>query len=388
MTYAVGSSEMRTSGASIYRGQVEPGPLSLGIVIHDFALGGTERIAIRLARAWCELGAAVTIFCGSTEGPLLALLDPRVRIARAPTPIARERGSRRKLARKAAAYFAREPVDGVFVPGNFHWSIIPSLARLPEAVRPVIVAHVSAALDKPQRGWLRQKAFNLRMRYMLRRATSIVTLSNFARDKANAIAGGKRALTIPLPALEDDIAAPLPLPNRKTIVAAGRLVPEKGFRDLIDAFAALNDPVARLVIVGAGPAEQALRARVRWHRMDDRVRFPGYAQDIRSWLDVARIVVLPSHFEGYPAVLVEALAAGRPIVATSCTPATTELLGDAAFGRTVPIRDVAALTEAIRDLLAAPPPDPAALARSVSRHRMKPVAIAYLDLFANLVAAR
>ena len=114
---------------------------------------------------------------------------------------------------------------------------------------------------------------------------------------------------------------------------------------------------------------------------------PGYATDPRTWLDAARLAVLPSRFEGYPAVLIEAFAAGRPIVATDCTPATAELI-DSRSGRVVPVDDVPAMAAAIETMLALPPPDRAALAAKVSHHRIGPVAEAYLDLFARLAAAR
>jgi glycosyltransferase involved in cell wall biosynthesis len=60
----------------------------------------------------------------------------------------------------------------------------------------------------------------------------------------------------------------------------------------------------------------------------DRVRLPGYVPDIRPWLAIARTFLLTSWYEGYAAVIVEALGAGRPVVSTDCTPAARELLGE------------------------------------------------------------
>jgi glycosyltransferase involved in cell wall biosynthesis len=119
------------------------------------------------------------------------------------------------------------------------------------------------------------------------------------------------------------------------------------------------------------------------HGLDDRTILPGYVADTRPWLDQARLFVLSSRFEGYPAVLIEALAAGRQIVATACTPAAAELI-DAETGRVVPIDDAAAMAEAIGGLLAIPPPAPDLLAARVERHRIGPVARAYLALFAEV----
>ncbi len=356
---------------------------SILIVLHDFALGGTERVAVRLAAAWAERGAAVTIFAGADTGPLRALAGDQVEIVLAVPPIPRGRGSRARLARAARAFVARRAFDGVFIPGNFHWPVAAALggSGIP------IVAQVSAALDKPQRGRLRQWAFERRMRYLLRRVQAVVTLSDVARDQANRILRNAVATTIALPALADDSAPPTPIPDTRppVVLAAGRLVPEKGFARLIAAFAALPDGSARLMIVGNGPEADALRRQTDALGIADRVELAGYVADIRPWLDTARLFVLASDFEGYPAVLVEALAAGRPVVATDCTPAT-RLLDTPGAGSVVPLGDTAALAQAIARMLDQSPPDPAQLAALVAHHRIGAVAAAYLDLFAAVRA--
>lgn len=354
---------------------------SIGIVLHDFALGGTERIAVRLASAWAAAGASVTIACGADAGPMHALLDPAVRVIAADPPIARGRGSVRALGKAAARIFARAPVDVCFVPGNFHWPAAPALAAM--ATPPAIVAQVSAALAKPQRQRWKQPLFEARMAWLLRRVAAIVTLSQPAAEQAARIVRRPPVRTIPLPALPDDPPPPRPIPTgSRTLVAVGRLVPEKGFDLLIEALAGVAE--AELVILGEGPDRARLEGLVAGHGLHDRVRLPGYAADTRPLLDAARLCVLSSRFEGYPAVLIEALAAGRPVVATDCTPAVHELLGDPAVGRAVPIDDAAAMTAAIAAMLGQPAPDPQALAARVARHRIGPVARAYLDLFAEV----
>ena len=355
-------------------------PASILIVLHDFSLGGTERVATRLAAAWAAKGAQVTIFAGSNAGPLRGLAGDTVEIVIVDPPIPRANGSRGRLARAARTFVAKRRFDGVFVPGNFHWPVAAALGGCGVAV----VAQVSAALDKPQRGRVRQWAFERRMRHLLRRVDAVVALSDVARDQANRILRRTVATTIALPALGDDVARPTPIPDAQPpiVLAAGRLVPEKGFARLIEAFATLPDVAARLVIVGDGPEAEALRRQSQALGIADRVDLAGYVADIRPWLDTARLFVLASDFEGYPAVMVEALAAGRPIVATDCTPAT-QLLDTPGAGMVVPLNDVPALARAIATVLRQPPPDPATLARRVAHHRIGDVAAAYLALFAG-----
>src|ERR1700761_5937595 len=86
-------------------------PASIGIVMHDFPLGGTERIALRLARAWIARGVAVTLFCGDESGPLRSMVPAGVRLAPAHPAIPRGPRSRERLGAAAARYFAAHRVD-------------------------------------------------------------------------------------------------------------------------------------------------------------------------------------------------------------------------------------------------------------------------------------
>jgi glycosyltransferase involved in cell wall biosynthesis len=198
--------------------------------------------------------------------------------------------------------------------------VIRPLARLPASRRPKIVAQVSAALIKPQRRGLRQIAFERTLRRRLGAADAVVALSERTRIELRRLAPALACLTIPLPALEDDEPAPVPAAGN-IILGAGRLVPEKGFADLVRAFAMLRDPALLLRIVGAGPEQATLRDLAESLGIAAQVELPGYADDIRPALRDARLFVLSSHFEGYAAVILEALAAGLPVVATDCTPA-------------------------------------------------------------------
>lgn len=377
------STNRQTIVRGLSRTAVAPWPRPrMGIVMLDFALGGTERIAVRLANKWSELGVELEIFCGVDEGPMRALLNPAVNVVRALEPIARGKGALKRLGAAARTHFAERPVDALYVTGNTHWPIIRPLTTLPAAKRPKIVAQISAALSKPQRGAFRQRCFELRMRQKLRGVDQVVGLCWEAAREAGRMLGRSDVAAIPLPALDD---CPLPLvpppgSERPVILAASRLVPGKGVERLIEAFARLDHPTARLVIAGSGPNEAEVRRLVTSLGIADRVELLGYVPDIRPHLDRANFLAMPSDYEGYPAVIVEALAAGRPVLATDCSPAVRELLGEPEAGLVVPIADVAALSEGLAKMIGRPPVAPEALASRVERFRMGPVARRYLSL--------
>jgi glycosyltransferase involved in cell wall biosynthesis len=151
------------------------------------------------------------------------------------------------------------------------------------------------------------------------------------------------------------------------VVYVGRLVPEKGLRELLDAAAMLapQRPRLRLALIGDGPMRAELEGRLA---VDPslRVALPGALgpQEVARWMAAADLVTLPSYSEGHPNVLVEALACGRPVVATPVG-GIPEVV-DADCGVLVPARDAAALAAGLGDALDRGW-DESALARRFSR---------------------
>lgn len=103
---------------------------------------------------------------------------------------------------------------------------------------------------------------------------------------------------------------------RVRLVAIGRLSYQKGFDILIEAIAILDDPEIELAILGEGHLEEELRALAKERGLADRVHFVGFSPNPFAWLSTADAFVLSSRYEGYPNVVMEALACGTPVVAT------------------------------------------------------------------------
>lgn len=156
-------------------------------------------------------------------------------------------------------------------------------------------------------------------------------------------------------------------PDAELVVYVGRLVPEKGLRELLDAMATLapQRPKLQLALVGDGPMRAELDARIAADPALH-VRLPGAQgpHEVARWMAASDLVTLPSYSEGHPNVLVEALACGRPVVATPVG-GIPEVV-DADCGLLVPARDPAALAGGLRDALDRPW-DETALSRRFSR---------------------
>ncbi|GAN69059.1 glycosyltransferase [Acetobacter orleanensis] len=361
---------------------------SIGIVIHDFVFGGSERIAIRLANYWAHQGHPVVIFAGAGEGEMRNLLEPTVRLVIAPDPVCRSASSMRHLARLAAHYFQQNPVNACFVPGNYHWPVAYQLGKLPARIRPVILTQISSPIYKPGRSAWAQKIFNARMRFLLRKSDKLIALDCTTAAEANSLFRRAVAEVIPLPALCSTLPTPkMPKKACLNILAAGRLTHAKGFDLLISAFAAVAKkyPAATLTICGAGPDYQALLDLAARNGVQDKVRLTGYVTDIRPYLDDARLFVLSSRREGYGAVILEALAAGRQVITTACTPAARDFVSCSEAVHVVPVGDCSALARAMCGVLGTPAPDSQRLANAVRPFFIDAGGQAYLFLMSDLL---
>ena len=145
-----------------------------------------------------------------------------------------------------------------------------------------------------------------------------------------------------------------PLKKEKVIVSAGRLVPEKNFALLIDAFSLVSDEFEdyRLCIFGSGSDLGNLQERVRKIGLESRVDFIEYTLNFTQRLERAALFVLPSTVEGIPNVLMEAMALGVPCVALDCDGGGAKLLlGNNENGILVSKNDSEEMAQAIGTVL-------------------------------------
>ena len=141
-------------------------------------------------------------------------------------------------------------------------------------------------------------------------------------------------------------------PEAPLVGTVTRLMPSKGNEFLVAAVARVLEecPDVSFCIVGEGEMQASLEAQARTLGLGDRVRFPGFIRDVAGVLMAFDVVVFPSLWEGTPLTAFEALAAGRPIVATDAD-GLVDILRDGVDSVIVPKRDSAAIASAVVRLL-------------------------------------
>ncbi|MGE4065013.1 MAG: glycosyltransferase [Rhodospirillaceae bacterium] len=362
--------------------------VKIGVIFHDFPLGGSERIAIRLMNRWADDGRQVVAFCGAVRGPLAELIGKNVDVIECAPAIPRAPGSRRRFGKALRSFLENRRLDVLFCPGNYHWPVLPALCGMRREHAPGVVTQISTPLYRHGRGAFEQLGYNLLTRFRLRGVDAAIALSPSTVAQADQVLQRKITRYIRLPVLDDARSHLFARASGNTIVAAGRLVKEKGFDVAIRAFARLSDKTARLVFLGDGPKCESLTLLADTLGVADRVEFAGYVPEIAPYLRQARLLLMSSYYEGFGAVLVEALAAGRPVVSTDCTPAINDLLIGLPGCHVTPIGDHVAMADAIDRALAQPAPDPSVLADAVETYRIGPIADAHLDIFDRVHRAR
>lgn len=141
-------------------------------------------------------------------------------------------------------------------------------------------------------------------------------------------------------------------PDAPLVLFAGRLAAQKGVDDLLNAADLLHHirPGVRYLIVGDGPLRGRLEEMARGLHLGGVVQFLGHRDDVPSLMSACDAVVLPSHYEGLPNVVLEAMLAGKPVVATDA-PGTTEVVVDGETGILVPRCRPPRLAQALRTVL-------------------------------------
>ena len=137
------------------------------------------------------------------------------------------------------------------------------------------------------------------------------------------------------------------------VLTIGRLTVMKGHRHLVDAVPGLlrRFPDLAVVVLGQGHLHEDLQKQAAGLGVADAVHLPGHRSDARMLLDAADVFVLPSRHEGMPLVLLEAMDAGLPVVATRVI-GSEEVVVDGETGLLVRPRDASALEQALGQLLA------------------------------------
>jgi glycosyltransferase involved in cell wall biosynthesis len=321
-------------------------------VVLSLSPGGTERLIIELASR-LHGTHPTTVCCLDGPGAWAGELKTRNIDVRA---LQREPGFHPALAR-AISTAAREHRATVIHAHQYSPFVYSALARVWGSRLPVVFTEHGRLSDSPPSAKRR-----MANRVLSRLASRVVSVSRelgahmaaegFPADTIRVIYNGIEPGALPTPAARLRAREAVGAPDGTLVVGSvGRLDPVKNFASLIAATAvvAKNRPIMTF-IVGDGPERERLEQQVRDSGTSSVVTLLGHRDNARDLLPACDIYVNSSVSEGISLTILEAMAAGLPVVATRVG-GTPEVVIESA-GRLVPARDTAALASAIADLAA------------------------------------
>jgi glycosyltransferase involved in cell wall biosynthesis len=357
----------------------------IALFVPSLAAGGAERVMIHLAQTFAQRGLEVDLVLATQSGTLLADVPPGIQI------VDLAAGGVLKSLPRLVKYLRRKRPFALLSTLD-HANIIAVCAKHLSFSGTRVVIREAAPVALEATAWKGiDRYMPLGARFFYLYADAIIAVSQAVADDLTGLTRSvlKKIHVIynpvPVETIQDKGTEPVEHPwfqpgEPPVIVAIGRMVKRKDFATLIRAFHKVqHTQEVRLVIFGEGEERDALETLIQELGLQNKVMLAGLTNKPYAYLRRAAMLVLSSWWEGFPNVILEALACGCPVVTTRC-PGADELLMDERYGKLVPVKDDKAMAAAICDTLAAPTDH--ALLEQYVRERFSPGRIAdqYLEV--------
>ena len=323
------------------------------LIISSLQAGGAERVISILANYWADQGCAVTLMTLSSRDSDWYKVDPRVHrvglglLSHSAGIVEAFRNSIWRLVCIRRQIRLVRP--HAIVSFTDKTNVLTLLAGLGSGVPVIISERVDPRMLPIGSPWKELRSL------LYRKADAIVMQSLELREWARNFVSDTAVHVIPNPVnptITKSKAARQPSSD-PSIIAMGRLTRQKGFDLLLEAFRQCREdhPEWSLVVIGEGEERSRLEALSIELGLKDHVRFPGLVQHPWKIFAQSDLFVLSSRFEGFPNVLLEAMACGLAVIATDCPSGPREIIRDGVDGVLVAPDDPKALAAAIDRLM-------------------------------------
>lgn len=350
--------------------------------MHDFSGGGVERMRLRLLPALQAAGQRVALVVQSSQGELANAWPANVELIDLHAS-----SNLRAIPKLAALLRSRRP--SALISSLDHNNIAAAAAKILARSHTRLFACQHNALSQEGALGLKYRVVPALYRLLAPWVEKFIAVSDGVRRdmlRITGLAPGKIAViynpvtggTQPAPAppahpFFADSAIPV-------FIFAGRLVTQKDPLTLLQAFTLYRKThPGRLIFLGAGPLLDDLHAEAARLNLTADIDLPGFCPDIRPYMAAAKACIVPSRYEGFGNVIVEALSCGTPVIAADCPEGPAEILAGGAFGRLFAPGDASACAQAMAENLRAHFPAHALQARA-ARYSLEAAVAAHLSL--------
>lgn len=356
------------------------------LAVASFNGGGAERVMTMLANNFVSRGVSVDFIVLFSKGPYKEILDKRVNI------IELTQTNDGKILRKLRAFFRlknylnKNPDTPIMVTLR-SMNVFFAFTKIFTTNTSRLYVREADTFDEIDRSDRVSKKWFLKIiKYLYPKQAGVI---------ANCMVT-KMDLIRHMPLIENKVTViynPLDIEMIKastinvvksqkiSLVACGRLVEKKNFKDSISALKMVKEtyPDTTLTILGEGPQLENLKSQSRDLGLAESIFFPGFVDNPFGYFAKAHVFIQTSLYEGFGYVLAEAMAAGTPVVAYDGRGAMREILDNGRFGALVPLGNVELMAKAILSTIEHPV-DEMRLLHNVNRFKSADIADKYFEL--------
>ena len=315
------------------------------IAIGHLNCGGAEKIASSLANHFALNGCTVSMVT-LTRSPPFYGLAPSVRLIQ----IDGDSQRKPKIIRWLARFFGIRGVIREIRPSVILSFMFPAFLLF--ATNGLNVPTVITIRNDPKRLMFPETVFI--RKFLYKKALAVIAQTEYAAGELMRQTGHENIQVIPnfVESIEFERATqPEHSKEKGEVISVGRLIPSKGFDDLLRIFAGVRKEGWRLRIVGDGPEKKALEALAGELELDDAVLFHGFETDVFALLANAAIFAFCSKSEGFPNALLEAMATPLCCISYDCVAGPSDLIESGKNGVLVPLNDEVKFAESLRMLM-------------------------------------
>lgn len=321
-------------------------------VISSLASGGAERVISHMANYWVRKGWYVTLITLSDTNTDFFELDSRINrkalqvTGSSHTVISAAINNLRRIEYLRISIISSRP--DVIISFIDKTNIITLIATLFTTIPVIVAEHTDPRRHQIGLIW------KLLRRMVYPKVAALIVLTPNVLDWAKRMAGAKKIHVIPnsiTPGISDKNQN---LQYKKPyIISVGKLENVKGFDLLLDAFSRVSGvfPDWNLVILGEGSQRNRLEEQIRHYGMVGRVLLPGLHHNPMSVMQHAEFYVMSSRYEGFPIVLLEALASSLPVISFDCESGPRDIIRHSIDGLLVRQGDIEELSNTMHLLM-------------------------------------
>lgn len=329
----------------------------LAIFLPSLEGGGAERAMCRLAIGFAKRCVPIDLVLAKKIGPYLQHVPTAVRVINL-------NSSRMLASVPGLVRYLRNERPSCLISALSHANVIAIFSHLLARSPAKLIVSERTPLFQSQANakFLRDRILPCLIRALYNQADHIIAVSHGVANQLEVQGVPRNKIAVIHNPVVDDglyekareaLDHPWFVPHAPpVVVAAGRLANEKDFQTLIRAFSKVRKTrQVRLMILGEGENRTELHNLAQRLGIADDVSLPGFVDNPYKYMKRAAAFTLSSLFEGFPNVIVEAMACGAPIISTDCPSGPAEILENGRWGRLTTVGDADALAKAIEEVL-------------------------------------